>query len=116
MALYAMTLFLPASDDTEPPSADAQKRNAESLVDAADLGATIVSAYELHHAATATGVRGDAVTDGPFIDAKEVIAGFFVIDAPDLDTALAVAKVNPIHGWGGGIEVRPVRNGFPKAG
>jgi hypothetical protein len=57
---------------------------------------------------TATSVRGDVVTDGPFLEAKEVIAGFYVIEAPDLDTALEVAKRNPATQLGGGVEVRPV--------
>jgi hypothetical protein len=40
-------------------------------------------------------VRGDVVTDGPFIEAKEVVAGFYVLEAPDLDVALRIAKLNP---------------------
>lgn len=44
------------------------------------------------------------VTDGPFVEAKEVIGGFYLIDAPDLDTALGLARVCPsAH-----VEVRPV--------
>jgi hypothetical protein len=58
------------------------------------------------------------VTDGPFVDAKEVIAGFYVIDAPDLDAALRIAGRNPAVQLGGGVEVRPVAGGFvrPPAG
>jgi hypothetical protein len=33
----------------------------------------------------ATSIRGDAITDGPFVDSKEIVAGFYVIEAPDLD-------------------------------
>jgi hypothetical protein len=44
------------------------------------------------------------VTDGPFIESKEHVGGYAVIDVPDLDAAIAVAK-----GWpGGDVEVRPV--------
>jgi hypothetical protein len=44
------------------------------------------------------------VTDGPFIESKETVGGFALIDVPDLDAAIAVAK-----GWpGGDVEVRPV--------
>ncbi len=56
-------------------------------------------------------VTGDAVTDGPFIEAKEVILGFYVIEAPDLDAALEIARRNPVLGDGGGLEVRPVAQG-----
>jgi hypothetical protein len=53
------------------------------------------------------------VTDGPFVDAKEVVAGFYVIDAPDLDAALRIAGRNPAaQRGGGGVEVRPVAGGF----
>ncbi len=58
----------------------------------------------------ATTVRlGDAarqVQDGPYSDAKEQLAGFFVIDVPDLDTALEWARQAP--DGGGSAEVRPV--------
>ncbi len=46
------------------------------------------------------------MTDGPSLETKEVLAGFFVIDAPDLDTALAVGKLLPI--MDGAVEVRPL--------
>ena len=48
------------------------------------------------------------VTDGPFAEAKEVIAGFYLIDARDFDEALQLAaKIPPARV--GAIEVRPVR-------
>jgi hypothetical protein len=64
----------------------------------------------LHEADTATVVRmsGGAVltTDGPFVEAKEHLGGFYVIDAEDLDAALGWAsKVTAIVG--APIEVRP---------
>jgi len=52
-------------------------------------------------------IRGDVVTDGPFTEAKEVVAGVFVLEAPDLDTALRIAKLNPAT-RDGGVEVRPL--------
>jgi hypothetical protein len=68
----------------------------------------IVSGEELKGPETATTVRfrsGRAmVTDGPFIEAKEVIGGFAVIDVADLDEALEMARSWP----GGDVEVRPV--------
>jgi hypothetical protein len=47
------------------------------------------------------------VQDGPFADTKEQLAGFFVIDVPDLDTALAWAARSPSAATAG-VEVRPV--------
>jgi len=60
---------------------------------------------------TATTVRVSGgkrhVQDGPFAVTKEQLAGFFVIDVPDLDTALAWAARAPCAATGG-VEVRPV--------
>jgi hypothetical protein len=54
------------------------------------------AAYALTPREMATSIRGDIITDGPFIDAKEVIVGFYVIEAPDLDAALALTRANPV--------------------
>jgi hypothetical protein len=70
------------------------------------LGATIVGGEALQPTAMATSVRSSEVTDGPFVETKEALGGYYVIDAPDLDTALAVAKTVPARF--GGVEVRPV--------
>ena len=47
------------------------------------------------------------VTDGPFADTKEVIGGYFLLEADDLDAALEVAGRVPAARMGGGVEVRP---------
>jgi hypothetical protein len=70
----------------------------------------------LHAVSDATTVRapgGDVqVTDGPFAETKEQIAGYDVIDCPDLDTAIAVAGAHPtLHV--GSIEVRAFHDGMP---
>ncbi len=69
----------------------------------------IVGGEELRGPSSSTTVRikdGKAiVTDGPFIEAKEVIGGFAVVEVKDLDEALAMAKAWP---GGGIVEVRPV--------
>ena len=35
------------------------------------------------------------MTDGPFVESKEVLGGYYLIEAPDLDAALAIAKQTP---------------------
>jgi hypothetical protein len=57
---------------------------------------------------TATVVREDVVTDGPFADTKEFFGGFFTVDAEDLDAALEIAKRIPAQRFGGAVEVRPI--------
>ena len=46
-----------------------------------------------------------SIVDGPFIEAKEQIGGYGLIDVENLDAALELAKSWP---WGGVVEIRPV--------
>ncbi len=69
-------------------------------------GAKLLGGNALQPTGTATSVRGSEVTDGPFVETKEALGGYYVVDAPDLDAALAVAKLCPARF--GGVEVRPV--------
>jgi hypothetical protein len=72
----------------------------------AEQGGRVVAGMAFEQTGTATAIRGDLVTDGPFIETKEALAGVFVIEARDLDHALALAKLTPIVD--GGVEVRPL--------
>jgi len=56
---------------------------------------------------TATSIRDGVVTDGAFAETKEALGGYYLIEAPDLDAALAVAKHVPARF--GGVEVRPIK-------
>jgi hypothetical protein len=72
----------------------------------------ITGGAELQGPSSSTTVRfntGKAVvTDGPFIEAKEIVGGFAIVDVKDLDEALAMAKTWPGGGPGRIVEVRPV--------
>lgn len=73
-------------------------------------GGQILGGEALAPTSAATTVRpqpdGDAlVTDGPFAETKEALGGFYVVEAADLDAALAFAKALPTSGC---VEVRPV--------
>jgi hypothetical protein len=112
MAQYAILVYAKTHvEEAEvPPGArEAHDRHFEDLV----TSGALVAAFALQSAVdTATSVRGDAVTDGPFLDTKEVVAGFAVVEAPDLDAALEIARANPATRQGGGVEVRPLEGGF----
>ena len=70
-------------------------------------GVKLLGGNALQPTGTATSVRGGSeVTDGPFVETKEALGGYYLIDAPDLDAALAVGKLCPARF--GGVEVRPV--------
>jgi hypothetical protein len=68
----------------------------------------VIGGHELQGPSTATTVTREngkvTVTDGPFIEAKEVIGGFALLDVKDLDEALELAKEWP----GGPVEIRPI--------
>jgi hypothetical protein len=72
----------------------------------------IVGGEELLGPSSSTTVRFNTgkpvVTDGPFIEAKEIIGGFAVVEVKDLDEALMMAKTWPGGGDGRIVEVRPV--------
>jgi hypothetical protein len=55
-----------------------------------------------------SGKSGQIVSDGPFMESKEVVVGFSLIRAADLSEAVEVAKDCPMVNFGGIVEVRPV--------
>jgi hypothetical protein len=94
MAKYMMLLFLPHGRSPEEAAAESPKWAAYTQ-DLHDTGA-FVSGDALQGNETATLLRvqdGETqLTDGPFIAAKEYLGGYYVIEAPDLDAALAWAS------------------------
>jgi hypothetical protein len=75
-------------------------------------GAVLRGGNALQPTSTATSIRrvasgGFTVTDGPFAESKEALGGFYLIEAADLDEAVAVAKQVPARF--GGVEIRPVQ-------
>ena len=72
----------------------------------------VVDGAQLQPVDTATTVRvadGETLlTDGPFMDAKEHVGGFLLVEADDLDGALDIAARIPAARMGGAVEVRPV--------
>jgi hypothetical protein len=109
MAEYLILIYENESDyGTSTPEVWAQTmqahgRFAEQVV---ELGAKMLGGNALTPTATATSIRGDIVTDGPFAETKEALGGYYLIEAADLDHALAVAKLCPAPY--GGVEVRPI--------
>jgi hypothetical protein len=71
-----------------------------------ERGGTIVGGQALQPTGTATSVRGDVITDGPFAETKEALGGFYLIEARDLDHAIEIARLCPAPY--GGVEVRPI--------
>jgi hypothetical protein len=72
----------------------------------------VIGGDQLQPAETATTVRVEdgrtLTTDGPFVDTKEVLGGYYLYEADDLDAAIELASRIPAARMGGAIEVRPV--------
>jgi hypothetical protein len=116
MALYLMSVYAPAelNEYGTYPSEEAMKEAH------ADTGAYNERLREEGHwvfagglgaVTNATVVDGQgakpAFTDGPYLEAKEYLGGFWVIDAPDLDVALTLAA-EASKACRGKVEVRPI--------
>ena len=111
MAQYAVLIY--SHDSAHAPGATPEDtESCDRHSDDLTASGAMVAAYALTPRDMATSIREDMITDGPFIDSKEVVAGFYVIEAPDLDAALAIAKTNPEVRNGGGVEVRPVHSSY----
>jgi len=52
----------------------------------------------------------ELVTDGPYVESKEIVGGFFIVKAESLDHAISLSKDYPDFDLGGGVEVRPIMN------
>jgi hypothetical protein len=110
MAQYAVLMYAPVPNADEVPNPEDRELHHRYADELRKSGAMVL-AYALEPAAMATSLRGDIVTDGPFIETKEVVVGFYVLDVPHLDAALELVRRNPILQQGGGVEVRPVEGG-----
>ena len=111
---YMLMFYLSQADQQvgrDPAGAAAYHAGWMAYVNAIRESGHVRSGAGLQGAATATTVKVAAgkrqVQDGPFADTKEQLGGFFVIDVPDLDTALAWAARAPCASTGG-VEARPV--------
>ena len=110
---YALLIY---GADLVPETSDAEAREGwiEYARTAKEAG-ILLGAEQLTGTDTATSVRVRGgqrlLTDGPFLETKEHLGGFFLIDVPDLDTALDWAARMP-HTASGTAEVRAVRTGM----
>jgi hypothetical protein len=113
MTQYLMSIYQPDGGTPSPEILEAVGRELHVLNQELKSAGAWVFARGLHAPSTATVVRVRdrelVMTDGPYVEGKEHVGGFWIIDAPDLDAAL---------GWAGKaarattlpIEVRPFQD------
>ena len=107
---YLLLIYM--QEDAMTP-AEREQCYKESTQVAHDLQAAgqFITASPLQSVTTATSVRvrenRRMVTDGPFAETREALGGFYMIDVPDLDAAIAVASRLP-PAKKGTVEIRPI--------
>lgn len=115
MTQYLLSVYV---DDAEmakvtPDQMQQMYTNVEAVNERIRAAGAWVYGNGLHPASTATVVReqGNDVltTDGPYLETKEYLGGFWIIEAPDLDAALAWAREATVA-CKGPIEVRPFQD------
>jgi hypothetical protein len=115
MPLFAVLIYSEDSAHEPDRTADTSAKIAECDDHAVELvsRATMTGAWAFTPRGMAKAVRQGGVTDGPYVDSPHVVAGVYILEAPDLDAALATAATNPVVRQGGGVEVRPIHSGGP---
>jgi hypothetical protein len=111
MAQYLILIYEDEAGWASATAETAQKVMAEHGAFGEQHVDAVVGGNALQPTSTATTVRGDGaggstVTDGPFAETKEALGGYYLVEAADLDAAIAIAKKVPARF--GGVEVRPV--------
>jgi hypothetical protein len=111
MPQYMLLIYGPSDRAPSPEEMAAEMPRWNAYTEALQQAGIMRAGDALHPADSATTVRvreGDTqVTDGPFAETKETLGGYYVIDVPDLDTALKYAARMPNIAYGS-VEVRPV--------
>ena len=112
MAEYLILIYSDeaARDDSEAVPSDEVMKGHQLFGER--NAAALRGGNALQPTSTATSLRGDGsggfiVTDGAFAETKEALGGYYVIEAADLDQAIAIASQVPAEF--GGVEVRPIR-------
>jgi hypothetical protein len=115
MKQYLLSIYQPDGETPPPEFLAKVMRDVNALIDEAKAAGVWVFNGALHPPTTATVVRlqdGDLLmTDGPYIEGKEHIGGFIVVQATDLDSALEWARKTARAIPSLPIEVRPFHGG-----
>ncbi len=73
-----------------------------------ELGDKFYSGEPLHQPAKTVAGKDKVVTDGPYIESKELVSGFYIVNANSMDEATELAKGCPVLRMGGKVEVREI--------
>jgi hypothetical protein len=114
MAKYLILIY---GDDQQWEAMTAEQRKAHEAAHGAfheAAGSRVLGGHELELAPMATSLRTDGAggvttTDGPFLETKEAVGGYYLLEAKDLDEVLELAaKLPEVHAAHSGVEIRPI--------
>jgi hypothetical protein len=109
---YLIQIYGNITRDEFEAMSDDEKRATYAAWGEVNQHPGVTPGLELAEPSTATTVRvrggKTLTTDGPFIETKEALGGYFILEADDLDAAIELAARIPAGRMGGAIEVRPV--------
>ena len=70
---------------------------------------TLVGGEPLQNTGKQISGKKKVVTDGPFVEAKESVGGYLIVNAKDINDAVEISKSCPIFEFDGHVEVRPIQ-------
>jgi hypothetical protein len=114
MAKYLILIFGDEQQWAAMSAAEQQKIDEGHRAFHAAAGSAVLAGEQLESAPTATSLRADATgrvitTDGPFLETKEALGGFYVVEAADLDEVIALAsRLREVSAGHSGVEIRPL--------
>jgi hypothetical protein len=116
MSQYLLSTYAVEGEVSEAPTSPEEMQafmgRVAALEAEVDASGTFVFGGALHDPGAATVVRssgGDpVVTDGPFVETKEALGGYYIVECRNLDEAIEAAQRVPSLQSGGSVEIRPL--------
>jgi len=108
---YALLIYENEAQFGDRSTAAFQAHIGRHMAFSQSLGQKRIGGSGLNGVATATTIRtangAKTIHDGPFAETKEQLGGFYLVEAADLDEAIAIARQVPVMG-DGSVEIRPM--------
>jgi hypothetical protein len=105
-----MYLFRGGLDQTASPEAmQASMQKWQNWMQTLQKNNTMVGGEPLQNSGKQLSGTKKVVTDGPFIEAKEMVGGYLIVNAKNIDDAIEIAKGCPIFDSNGRLEIRPIQ-------
>jgi hypothetical protein len=108
MSTFAVFIYAPTQAEPDDPETRAAElaEHDRYAAELAEQGVMPV-AHPLAPASRTVSLRSRGRTDGPYLESAEAVVGFYLLEADDVEAAVAIASRNPALRQGGGVEVRP---------